>query len=184
MSGHPVHPVHRINRTSEYYANRVRIQEDSANNRIMPSPATIPSWRRSRQRQTKSSISSSSNFAALPEPGGGSGSHPACSERATHAAIRAWTSCGRPSTFCRASNSIAPSACRWCSAIKSPATIRNSRSLKSTMRFIDPHIHCISRTTDDYLYMARAGVVAVSEPAFWAGFDRSSASASPTTSGT
>jgi predicted metal-dependent TIM-barrel fold hydrolase len=44
------------------------------------------------------------------------------------------------------------------------------------MRYIDPHIHCISRTTDDYLFMARAGVVAVSEPAFWAGFDRSSAS--------
>jgi len=44
------------------------------------------------------------------------------------------------------------------------------------MKFIDPHIHCVSRTTDDYLYMARAGVVAVSEPAFWAGFDRSSAS--------
>jgi predicted metal-dependent TIM-barrel fold hydrolase len=43
------------------------------------------------------------------------------------------------------------------------------------MIFIDPHIHCVSRTTDDYLYMARAGVVAVSEPAFWAGFDRSSA---------
>jgi len=43
------------------------------------------------------------------------------------------------------------------------------------MKYIDPHIHCISRTTDDYLYMARAGVVAVSEPAFWAGFDRSSA---------
>ena len=44
------------------------------------------------------------------------------------------------------------------------------------MRYIDPHIHCVSRTTDDYLYMARAGVVAVSEPAFWAGYDRSSAS--------
>jgi len=44
------------------------------------------------------------------------------------------------------------------------------------MRIIDPHIHCVSRTTDDYLYMARAGVVAVSEPAFWAGYDRSSAS--------
>jgi hypothetical protein len=44
------------------------------------------------------------------------------------------------------------------------------------MQFIDPHIHCVSRTTDDYLYMARTGVVAVSEPAFWAGFDRSSAS--------
>ena len=44
------------------------------------------------------------------------------------------------------------------------------------MRFVDPHIHCVSRTTDDYQYMARAGVVAVSEPAFWAGYDRSSAS--------
>jgi predicted metal-dependent TIM-barrel fold hydrolase len=43
------------------------------------------------------------------------------------------------------------------------------------MKYIDPHIHCISRTTDDYIYMARTGVVAVSEPAFWAGFDRSSA---------
>lgn len=43
------------------------------------------------------------------------------------------------------------------------------------MKFIDPHIHCVSRTTDDYIYMARAGVVAVSEPAFWAGFDRSCA---------
>jgi len=29
------------------------------------------------------------------------------------------------------------------------------------MKFIDPHIHCVSRTTDDYQYMARAGVVAV-----------------------
>ena len=43
------------------------------------------------------------------------------------------------------------------------------------MKYIDPHIHCVSRTTDDYLYMARCGVVAVSEPAFWAGFDRSTA---------
>lgn len=43
------------------------------------------------------------------------------------------------------------------------------------MKIIDPHIHCVSRTTDDYLYMARSGVVAVSEPAFWAGFDRTSA---------
>src|ERR687884_755273 len=43
------------------------------------------------------------------------------------------------------------------------------------MRYIDPHIHCVSRTTDDYQYMARCGVVGVSEPAFWAGFDRSSA---------
>lgn len=43
------------------------------------------------------------------------------------------------------------------------------------MKYIDPHIHCVSRTTDDYLFMARSGVVAVTEPAFWAGFDRSSA---------
>lgn len=43
------------------------------------------------------------------------------------------------------------------------------------MEYIDPHIHMVSRTTDDYEYMARAGCVAVSEPAFWAGFDRSSA---------
>ena len=43
------------------------------------------------------------------------------------------------------------------------------------MRYIDPHIHCVSRTTDDYVYMSRCGVVAVSEPAFWAGFDRGSA---------
>ena len=43
------------------------------------------------------------------------------------------------------------------------------------MYYIDPHIHMISRTTDDYARMARCGCVAVSEPAFWAGFDRSSA---------
>ncbi len=33
----------------------------------------------------------------------------------------------------------------------------------------------VSRTTDDYQRMALAGCVAVTEPAFWAGFDRSSA---------
>ncbi len=43
------------------------------------------------------------------------------------------------------------------------------------MKFIDPHIHMVSRTTEDYQFMARCGVVAASEPAFWAGFDRSSA---------
>jgi predicted metal-dependent TIM-barrel fold hydrolase len=32
----------------------------------------------------------------------------------------------------------------------------------------------VSRTTDDYERMALAGCVAVTEPAFWAGFDRSS----------
>lgn len=33
----------------------------------------------------------------------------------------------------------------------------------------------VSRTTDDYQRMAQAGCVAITEPAFWAGFDRSSA---------
>ena len=43
------------------------------------------------------------------------------------------------------------------------------------MFFIDPHIHMVSRTTADYEMLALSGVVAVSEPAFWAGFDRSPA---------
>src|SRR3989454_8526349 len=41
--------------------------------------------------------------------------------------------------------------------------------------YIDPHIHMISRVTDDYHRMAQCGCVAISEPAFWAGFDRGSA---------
>ncbi len=37
------------------------------------------------------------------------------------------------------------------------------------MRFFDPHIHMVSRTTDDYQNMAAAGIRAVIEPAFgWA----------------
>ncbi len=43
------------------------------------------------------------------------------------------------------------------------------------MKYIDPHVHMVSRTTDDYQKMALAGCVAVTEPAFWAGYDRSSA---------
>lgn len=43
------------------------------------------------------------------------------------------------------------------------------------MYFIDPHVHMISRTTDDYERMTRMGCVAISEPAFWAGYDRGSA---------
>jgi len=42
------------------------------------------------------------------------------------------------------------------------------------MYFIDPHVHMVSRTTDDYELMARMGCVALSEPAFWAGYDRGS----------
>jgi len=40
------------------------------------------------------------------------------------------------------------------------------------MMLIDPHIHMISRTTDDYEAMAAAGVVAVIEPSFWIGQPR------------
>lgn len=41
--------------------------------------------------------------------------------------------------------------------------------------FIDPHIHMISRTTDDYEAMRNAGIVAVIEPAFWLGQPRTEA---------
>lgn len=40
------------------------------------------------------------------------------------------------------------------------------------MYYFDPHIHMVSRVTDDYETLAKMGCVAVSEPAFWAGFDR------------
>jgi uncharacterized protein len=43
------------------------------------------------------------------------------------------------------------------------------------MQYIDIHAHMISRTTDDYQQMALTGCVALTEPAFWAGFDRQSA---------
>ncbi|MEM6738159.1 MAG: TatD family hydrolase [Bacteroidota bacterium] len=40
------------------------------------------------------------------------------------------------------------------------------------MKFIDPHTHMSSRTTDDYENMAKSGIVAVIEPAFWFGQPR------------
>ncbi len=42
------------------------------------------------------------------------------------------------------------------------------------MRYIEPHGHMVSRTTNDYQDMVTAGCAAVCEPAFWAGYDRSS----------
>ncbi|MBC9727089.1 TatD family hydrolase [Streptomyces sp. TRM68367] len=42
------------------------------------------------------------------------------------------------------------------------------------MRILDPHIHMISRTTDDYRAMREAGVRCVVEPAFWLGQPRTS----------
>jgi predicted metal-dependent TIM-barrel fold hydrolase len=43
------------------------------------------------------------------------------------------------------------------------------------MEYIDIHAHMVSRTTDDYVQMAMAGCRAVTEPAFWPGWDRSTA---------
>ena len=43
------------------------------------------------------------------------------------------------------------------------------------MKFIDPHIHMYSRTTDDYEKMALAGIRTVIEPSFWLGQERTSA---------
>lgn len=37
------------------------------------------------------------------------------------------------------------------------------------MQYFDPHIHMVSRTTDDYQRMHAAGIVGVIEPAFWQG---------------
>jgi hypothetical protein len=42
------------------------------------------------------------------------------------------------------------------------------------MHYIEPHAHMVSRVTNDYVAMVTAGCRAVCEPAFWAGFDRSS----------
>jgi predicted metal-dependent TIM-barrel fold hydrolase len=43
------------------------------------------------------------------------------------------------------------------------------------MQYIEPHAHMVSRTTDDYQQMALTGCIAISEPAFWAGWDRGTA---------
>ena len=43
------------------------------------------------------------------------------------------------------------------------------------MRYIEPHAHMVSRTTDDYQKLVMAGCAAICEPSFWAGYDRASA---------
>src|SRR5918911_756435 len=42
------------------------------------------------------------------------------------------------------------------------------------MEYIDHHAHMTSRTTDDYEQMALTGCRVLTEPAFWAGYDRGS----------
>lgn len=46
------------------------------------------------------------------------------------------------------------------------------RELIKGMRFFDPHVHMVSRTTDDYQAMYDAGIVALIEPSFWVGQPR------------
>ncbi len=45
------------------------------------------------------------------------------------------------------------------------------------MKIIEPHVHMIARTVQDYERMARMHTVAICEPAFWAGYDRTSPAA-------
>jgi hypothetical protein len=45
------------------------------------------------------------------------------------------------------------------------------------MKMIDPHVHMTSRTTDDYVAMAAAGISALVEPSFWLGQPRTTAGA-------
>ena len=51
------------------------------------------------------------------------------------------------------------------------------------MTIIEPHIHMLSRTTDEYQAMYRAGIRACVEPSFWLGTNRRYAGRSSTTSG-
>jgi predicted metal-dependent TIM-barrel fold hydrolase len=39
------------------------------------------------------------------------------------------------------------------------------------MQYIDLHAHMVARSTDDYKAMSLTGCIAVTEPAFWAGYD-------------
>src|SRR4029079_13982033 len=74
-------------------------------------------------------------------------------------------------TFARG---LLPPPATQCTVPGSVLVAQNTQE-KTNMYYIDPHIHMISRVTDDYHRMALSGCVAISEPAFWAGFDRGSA---------
>ena len=40
------------------------------------------------------------------------------------------------------------------------------------MTIVEPHVHMLSRTTDDYTAMYNAGIRCVVEPSFWQGSNR------------
>jgi predicted metal-dependent TIM-barrel fold hydrolase len=54
----------------------------------------------------------------------------------------------------------------------SDQAVQASNGAGRDVMIIDSHAHMISRTTDDYEAMAKAGIVAVIEPAFWLGQPR------------
>jgi len=54
------------------------------------------------------------------------------------------------------------------SSLPSPRRFTYPKS-KIPMRYIEPHAHMVSRTTDDYVIMAASGCAAICEPGFWAG---------------
>jgi predicted metal-dependent TIM-barrel fold hydrolase len=60
--------------------------------------------------------------------------------------------------------------------VKSPSgdlgVIKIDENMSTSLKFIDPHAHMVSRTTNDYEAMRDAGIVAVIEPAFWIGQPR------------
>lgn len=53
-----------------------------------------------------------------------------------------------------------------------PSVLILSFNSENSMLYIDPHIHMVSRTTDDYEALASSGVKAIIEPAFWQGQPR------------
>lgn len=79
------------------------------------------------------------------------------------------TAIGRPKLLCPCCGSrLTLLATNGHAQLQAEDTGRIVPAAAGTM-FIDPHAHMIARTTDDYEAMARAGVVAVIEPAFWIG---------------
>src|SRR4051794_1626350 len=82
-------------------------------------------------------------------------------------------SCSKASPIERSECSFS-SRCPMIRIGKDNSIDRRTEEVELTMYYIDPHIHMVSRTTDDYETLAKMGCVGMSEPAFWAGFDRGS----------
>jgi uncharacterized protein len=77
-----------------------------------------------------------------------------------------------PEKLARLLDDVQKLAARRQSAHAAPATQPSAGIGRHAGMIIDSHAHMISRTTDDYEAMAKSGVVAVIEPAFWLGQPR------------